>query len=374
MRQSTRERNAGQVTAARWSPNWGNFALVLVSTLFSLVLAEIVFRLVTGVPALTFANWRTKQIVLSRMGDTAKLDPVLGWTLLAGIRSDDFNTIDHGIRANFGERTIRTGAILAVGDSFTEGWLVDDDESWPAYLEGMVGTPVVNAGVFAYGTDQIILRAEQLLPVVKPKILIVGFLEYDIFRAAHSEFGAPKPYFTLEDGKLQFHPPKPLDPSGETAFLASVGYDVRDVLGYSALADHLAKRLVPNYWYAGSKTRYQQVKIDAPAVTCALLDRLKRRVDRDGVRMLLFMQHNEYLILAGEHPSENAQRVVGCAEAMGIQVVDQFAPLRAIVVADGSKIREYYMQEEWVGLGHMTPKGNQHAAEILAAALREMKP
>jgi hypothetical protein len=335
---------------------------------------EVVYRLTAGVPLVSLTDWRTQQVVLQRVGVTAETHPLLGWTLRPWLDSDDFNTMDHGIRTNFGERTIRTGAILAVGDSFTEGWIVDDDETWPAYLEDLLKIPVVNGGVFAYGTDQIVLRAEQLLPIVKPRILIVGFLEYDIFRAGHSDFGAPKPYFTLSDGALQYHPPQPIDPAGEQVSLAAAGSGFRNVLGYSALADHLLRRLAPNYWHAGAKQRYQQAGIDAVAVTCALLERLKNRTEADGVRLLLFMQHNEYLILAGDRPSDNARRVVACAEAVGIRVVDQFASLRAILVADPSKVRDYYLQEEWEGLGHMTPQGNQHAAALLAKALADLAP
>ena len=64
--------------------------------------------------------------------------------------------------------------ILAVGDSCTYGDEVSDNETWPAYLEAEMGTRVWNAGVFGYGLDQAVLRAEVLLPKLKPDILIVG--------------------------------------------------------------------------------------------------------------------------------------------------------------------------------------------------------
>jgi hypothetical protein len=250
---------------------------------------------------------------------------------------------------------------------------VKDHESWPAFLEGLIHAPVVNGGVFGYGTDQIVLRAEQLLPIVKPKILIVGFLEYDIFRSAHTDFGAPKPYFTLQNGKLHFHPPTPLEDRTLPNLLSAAVYKLRDILGYSAVADTLLKRLAPNYWLAGSQIAYRRVNIDAVAVTCALLDRLKARADADHIRMLLFLQHNEYLILGGDVSSRNARGVVACAAAKGIQVVDQFASLRALVKADRTKIRDYYFADWREDFGHMTPKGNQHAAHLLAGALTDMK-
>lgn len=370
MRDLTRKGNGVELVSAKWAQFCGNLAVVVVALLFSLTLAEAGYRLFAGLPVFSLTDWRTSRVVLKRVGETAIPDPVLGWTLQPWVTSADFTTIDHGIRPNFGEKAIRTGAILAVGDSFTEGW-VDNDESWPAYLERLINTPVVNAGVFGYATDQIVLRAEQLLPIVKPKILIVDFLEYDVFRAQHSVFGAPKPYFTLVNGKLQFHPPKATDPGSETTLLAGAFSDFRQLFGYSALIDHVLGRLAPNYWYAGAT--FQQANIDAAAVTCALLDRLKKRVDADGVRLILFMQYYEDLVVGG-HRSENAWRVITCAKTAGIQVVDQFSALRAIYVADPGRIHDYYLQNELPGLGHMNPMGNQHAAKLLAEALGSLKP
>jgi hypothetical protein len=347
---------------------WGNLVLAVFSVLLSLAVIEVGYRLAAGLPVFQLVNWRGDRVLFNRIGATRAItDPFLGWTLKPWHKSEVYNTIDHGIRTNFGETTVRTGSVLAVGDSFTEGWDVDDDDSWPAWLERYIGAPVVNGGVFGYGTDQIILRAEQLLPIVRPQILIVGFLEFDIFRASHSDFGAPKPHFTLENGALRYHPPDPIDPS-QRSWLSAAGYRVRDALGYSAAVDFLMARLAPGYWYTGSNIRYRKVDIDPVAITCALLDGLKKRVDADGIRMLLFMQHNEYLILGGDQPSENARRVLACAQAAGIQVVDQFASLRAIAVANPIEFRNYYILDSR-GFGHMTEKGNEHAARLLAPAL-----
>ncbi len=75
------------------------------------------------------------------------------------------------------------------------------------------------------------------------------------------------------------------------------------------------------------------------------------------------------IILAADKSSENAQRVVACAEAIGIQVVDQFQSLRAILVADPNAARDYYHLYQNGLFGHMTAKGNEHAAKLLADAL-----
>jgi len=216
---------------AQRGSTWANVALVLVSSLIGMLLVEIGYRISADVPIFQLTDWRAQEVAFSRFGDGyGTPDPVLGWVNFSSREFDGFGTIEHGIRRNFEETTVRTGGVLAVGDSFTEGWEVADSESWPAELEAISGVPVINAGVSGYGSDQIVLRAEQMLPIVKPKILIVGLYEEDILRAGYSTFNAPKPYFTIEDGELRYHPPGPLEPH-DGLVLALRGL-VRGSLGY----------------------------------------------------------------------------------------------------------------------------------------------
>jgi hypothetical protein len=368
------ERKRAERAAARHPPRrgsrLGNAALALVSLIFSVFAIEIGYRLAAGLPLFELANWRGDNTVILESGDLPVPDAKLGWVSRPHYASPAHNTLAHGIRRNFAESEIRTGQILAVGDSFTEGWEVDDDETWPAYLEKVAGKAVVNAGVGGYGTDQIVLRAEEMLPIVKPKVLIVGFLEFDIFRAGHTHFGSPKPWFTVEDGALRYHPPALVTVRREGGFAVKAGYAARDVLGYFASIDYLLKRIAPDFWYGSERRQYTKAPNDPVRVTCLLLERLKARTDREGVRLLLFMQYYAAAIIEEEEPTDNAEGVTACAKQLGIQVVDQFAPLRAIAAKDANAIRAYY-NTDGKTFTHMSAKGNEHAAQLLAKALGE---
>jgi hypothetical protein len=356
---------------------WINAALVLASAVASLLLIEVGFRLATGVPLLKLANWRTDHVITVAMSELkATVDPVLGWTNRSWSHHEDgYNTIDYGVRRNFDEKAIRTGAVLAVGDSFTEGWDVQDDESWPAVLEKLTEVPVVNAGVGGFGADQTILRAEQLLPIVKPKILIVGFHEIAITRAGYSVYGAPKPYFDLESGAPRYHPPAPIEPPGRMSPLSSMLFAVRDGLGYSAAADYVFARLNRDFWYnSAEQWSYRKADNAEADVTCALLRRLKARTERDGIHMMLFTQYYATVVIGKERATYNVRRVQACAEEAGIRVVDQLPSLREIESARRNSMPDYYYMYDGELYGHMTPKGNEHAATLLSAALRDWLP
>ena len=373
----SRDGDAVQPAVAARGSRWGNLLLILISLLTTFLMIEIGYRLAAGLPVFKLANFRTDQVVMVNLGELKAIpDPVLGWTNKSfNVHEDGYTTIDHGVRKNFDETAIRTGAALAVGDSFTEGWEVKDHESWPAQLEKLTTIPVVNAATGGYGSDQTILRAEQMLPIVKPKILLVGFHEVAIVRAGYSVFGAPKPYFTLENGEPRYHPPKLTEPRNNTTFLRTIAYQIREVLGYSAVADFLFARLNPNFWYSNNDDElYNKVDVDEVAVTCALLKRLKAQTDKDGIRVVVFLQYYAPLILTSDRPGPSSRGVSACARAMGIRVVDQFASLRALVAAGPPNvIREYYWYYEGM-FGHMTAKGNEHAANLIFPAVRDWLP
>ncbi|WP_088343294.1 MULTISPECIES: hypothetical protein [Rhodomicrobium] len=350
-----------------------NGLIIFASILVSLLIAEAGYRVATGIALFDPTDWRADNFRFSRIGDRAIPDPLLGWTLKDNYRGNGFTTTSrYGARRNFDETELRTGGILAVGDSFTEGFdQVTDSETWPAHLEKTLGTPVVNGAVAGYATDQIILRAEQLLPVVEPKTLIVGFTEVDIYRSALSESGAPKPYFTIEDGGLVYHPPGPIDPMDKESVLGSA---LRDVLGHSALGNYVFSRLTPDFWYPSEASVYHEVENQPIDITCLLLGRLKQKTQEKGVRMLLFLQYGGEIVLEEPGIVPDMKIVTECAQKAGIQVVDQFAPLKALTHGTPDLVAEYYTQYENGEFGHMSSKGNEHAASVLAQALKAVEP
>jgi len=66
--------------------------------------------------------------------------------------------------------------VLVVGDSFTFGEQVSDNETWPACLERKLGRGVDNGGVSGYGTAQALRRASLKLAEKSYTTLVLSTL------------------------------------------------------------------------------------------------------------------------------------------------------------------------------------------------------
>ena len=69
--------------------------------------------------------------------------------------------------------------IVALGDSNTSGWDVDEGANWPAQLQALFSrdgrrAEVVNAGVWGYTSFQGRRRFDEILPF-HPDIVLVSF-------------------------------------------------------------------------------------------------------------------------------------------------------------------------------------------------------
>ena len=255
----------------------GGFALAAVTVLVCLLLGETVSRLSDPEASL----WRYPNYIwlATEIDDDSPLqlryDSELGYEPRPGVsgtlKGETLSYSADGFRNHNLDRPTATGPlILALGNSYTEGYAVSDDETWPAHLERDTGRRVLNAGVRSYGLDQIVLRAERLAPRVKPRTMVLAFIESDIGRTAllAREFRF-KPYFVpVGQGEGQGLELRNMPvPTGR----ASPPFDsVRAVLGYSHLLDDVMRRLGKvRLWYGdGIGTG-----LDADLISCRLMAR-----------------------------------------------------------------------------------------------------
>lgn len=345
-----------------------NALLVLAGLVFVFLVLEIGVRVYTGNHAIKNVLEDHLRITMSRY--PTEYDEVLGWVSKAGISRHDVadTTISvdkNGIRSN-GDRAIENAPtghrpILAVGDSYTFGYEVSDDQTWPAILERQTGRKVINGGVIAYGMDQSLLRARQLIEIYNPDTLIYGFIPDDIYRCQISaRTGVKKPYFVIERGKLALENspvPKPaLTDHGDPG--------IRRVLGYSVFIHHFMMKYGNGMWWLRGD-RWENVeehpKSTGDEIACLIVKELAELARTKDIKVYLLAQYGKNRESGGV---KRTRRALYCADPHWLTVIDLHRPLLQVRSRDRQAYRAFYTKKQ-----HMTFKGNTFVAEKLKQEL-----
>ena len=338
----------------------------MATVIFCLLAFEAGLRLYDGVRLLKVTNF-IRDRVDQADAHYSDYDERLGWITRANFHRRFFNTGPYGIRlADDVDRPVPQGGILATGDSFTFGEEVHDDESWPAILETITHTPVINAATGAWGTDQTVMRAEQMIEIAHPSVIAVGILWYDVDRTEMAVFaGSPKPYFTIEGGELVLrNVPVPKF----RGMLRELGL-ARTILGYSYTVFWLGERLGLQNALYGAYTASQRAtpKGTGEQITCLLLRRLKERADREHIRLLLVMQY-AYQDFPGAQPAP-AAAILRCTADLTIAAVDTWGLLNRTKAENPDRFNSFF-NFRGATPGHMSAVGNAVVAGEIARRLK----
>lgn len=159
------------------------------------------------------SSWRLFWVVLHRQheewtGKYATYHPTRGWAVVPNIRNMTpfgegrlVNSNAKGLRGTTEYNYARTPGkqrILVLGDSFTFGTDVSDDQTFSRYLEtDLAHTEVLNFGVQGYGQDQMLLYLEEEGVKYRPDIVLIGFTFMDTYRNLWNFFAFAKPKYEL---------------------------------------------------------------------------------------------------------------------------------------------------------------------------------
>lgn len=120
-------------------------------------------------------------------------DPELGWQPGPDRASADgmYFSSREGLRSgsigvSFREDPQEWERVAVVGDSYTFGMDVRYEESWARLLENRLGPGhrVLNFGVDGYGVDQAYLRYRRDVRSWKPRLVLFGLIQHDLFRTS----------------------------------------------------------------------------------------------------------------------------------------------------------------------------------------------
>lgn len=139
--------------------------------------------------------------------------PTRGWTLkrdlrgLPGFGSKRLHSNSKGLRGSAEHALAKPPGrlrIAVIGDSFSFGEDVHDEETYASQLQRLVpGSEVLNLGIHGYGHDQMLLYLREEGLRYRPDIVLLGFVHLDIPRNLLSFRDYAKPRFALIGGRLE---------------------------------------------------------------------------------------------------------------------------------------------------------------------------
>jgi hypothetical protein len=271
-----------------------------------------------------------------------------GWALRPDIRNgllpggEILNSNAKGIRGKdeyrYG-RSPHTLRILVLGDSFTFGEEVGDDQTFPACLQQMLPhSEVINFGVHGYGHDQMLLYLQEEGVKYSPDIVILGFIYGDMRRNLTSFRDYAKPKFVLANNGLKLsHVPVPSPES----FLKGEGfrskfYDLLTILYYRIML-HSGK---------------EQERMEE--ITTAIFDEMIKTIrDIRAIPVFAYLPYNEEMDNTNEKITEREKFLFRYCKARNIYCLS---------------VRPYFSASARRGVifrksGHWDARGNLIAAE-----------
>lgn len=335
------------------------FALVPLVVLG--LVGELAIRIVRG--PLYFGSWRELRTDLLRRNYPAERHPTLGYVPKPGYESRDNHwgtlvSIDaDGMRRN-GTTPAPSGSkvIAAVGDSFTFGDEVDDDASWPAWLERELQQPVKNGGVFGYSLAQAVLRGEAMLAQFEVDTLVVAFVPDDLTRCEYSKRYTPLPWFDFDGDGLVLRN-VPIDHAAATA---DGSKQWKDLLGHSALLDGVFANVARQWWYENEKqVTVPHLQGRGGELGERLLVRAAASCRAHGARLLAVLLAEDNL----RPPRPFAVEALRRAEAKGVATLDLASRYMELLAKDSTLATRWFR-------GHMTREGNGWVAGEIGKALR----
>lgn len=342
---------------------------------FALIITLVLFTSLEGFCSLIFSflQFERSEIVAERIH--TEYDPLLGWINKPDLYIKDmygpdkyFQTNSHRFRNshNFSSG-IPAGKRrwICCGDSFTLGYGVDNDNTWPALLSSIApDVETVNMGQGGYGIDQAYLWFMRDGVKLQYDLLIFAFISADLTRAISPKFrDYSKPLLSVEDGKIiknNIPVPRPGFIALHLPKFESAINSLRVTTLAHALIDMLKKS---DHAPRGNKDEpVKRVK----KLTSAIFESLYNYNKQENRRVIFV-----YLPTQPEYKDNIRTRILRSflsaqAKENGWFLIDLFDDFRGLEPGD---LPELFFQRDIPGYkaskGHYTEKGNQYIAELI---------
>jgi len=347
-----------------------NSSLIFVSFIFSFLIIELLFRIyffgLEGNP-FKIQNW-----VVDGVWDVNKspveLNYELGWIPKNGIYT--YNKPAHTITINNNklrsndQKRIKKGSeglILFSGDSFAFGDGVNDNETFPSIFEAITNKKTLNAGVPAYGIDQMFLRAMNLLQKFPVSDLFFCFIPDDINRCNNSTFHkVRKPYYSFEKNNIKLVPIDAEDFSKISDFNLSLFHKIG---GFSLVIDNIMRTFFSEFWTYSVELSKKEEHTNGKEISIILINSLKRECEKNNINFYVIpLAHQRYSI----NHKKNLKFVLDEIDK-DIKIINVFNQLEKIRIDDPSLFASYYLKKNY----HYSKLGNEFVAHYIFKELKE---
>jgi hypothetical protein len=352
---------------------WAKIVVVnLVLFLVLLIVAEILFRSVWSVRSCFRSECDFSPIAalkvrkIERPADIGftRFDELLGYVPREGF-SATMNTAGwhggkvtirkDGFRSNGSEPPPLPAEVLVVGDSFTFGYQVSDNKTWPACLERKLGRGVDNGGVAGYGTAQALRRASLKLAEKSYTTLVLSTLvaavdgDFQRDRLIYHS-GSPKPAVIHTKNGIGWSavPDDPNAPGTKSNYLREAVYFI---YGRSEIVAGMLD-LFPGYIYSvgGGVFTAHPNAVDENEIVDWTLRKFSKLEIKNKMLLLQYTGSDRDTT----EVAERRKLILGIANELSLKVIDTYDVLR------NGKENELWYPEQ-----HHTPLGNELVCSYL---------
>ncbi|MCR8922307.1 GDSL-type esterase/lipase family protein [Dasania sp. GY-MA-18] len=311
--------------------------------------------------------------------------PTLGWTLTPNWQGQhqhhDFNASYstnllgfRGELSNFNQAQANSLAI--VGDSFSFGLGVNDDQTFSSLINQQVANRVLNLSIPGYSTDQQLLLIKDMAPRLKAQHYVLFFYlgnDYlDIMLSYPLQAAQAKPLYTLLQQQLQLtNTPVPKTPKKTST--NSLRLSINQTLSQQHTPliklrqrSLLLQRLLPAPRYDPVTTQalFAQYYSDNSRLLTALLKELQQQLQQQGASLTVASLPNNTYLQAPLSADGLLQAYIEgqlqtICQQLSLDYWNLAQQLQQLYLAQGQP-QWYYPHE-----GHLNPQGHQIIAQLI---------
>jgi hypothetical protein len=340
---------------------WINVAVSIVAT-------AIFFLLVEGAASVLLSVGAARRALAMKEESHVRYDAELGWSNRPNLHLADFYEPGASLTINAqGLRGLEDYAahvppgryrMVALGDSFTLGFGVDDTQTYAARMESACpALQAVNMGQGGYGLDQDYLWYKRDGGKLDANLLLVAVIAHDFYRMASTDFiGYGKPVLRAREGALRVEN-VPV-PRWEWRAALTRAREFVESLAVVKLGRRVASHLRPEQRF------YGEAGSEVFAAAGLALDDLARDSRARGQRMAIVYLPTRDLL--PQEPTREATWLEAYGTRQGVPVVNLVPAFDALTPAQLARMYRWDY--------HYTVEGNRFVSQALLRALPSAVP